>query len=236
MMSPRTRKAPRANSWSFRSVLNLHQLAQDLVPLNPLSALERQDERVVRFRGSQAVDARHAGDDDDIAPLEKGPRRGQPQPVDLVVDDGFLLDVGVRRRHVRFGLVVVVVADEELHGIPRKESTELLIQLRRERLVVHHHQRGPIHAREDLRHREGLAGPGDTEQDLGPVAALKPFDQLRNGRGLVTPKLEVAFELERRGRRNRRPFHPVTSCASPPQTRLRALPRSSRGGLAPSAP
>ena len=185
-------------------VLDLHQLAQDLVPLNPLSALERQDERVVRLRGSQAVDARHAGDDDDIVPLEKGPRRGQPQPVDLVVDDGFLLDVGVRRRHVRFGLVVVVVADEELHGIPRKESTELLIQLRRERLVVHHHQRGPIHAREDLRHREGLAGPGDTEQDLGPVAARKPFDQLRNGRGLVTPKLEVAFELERRGRRNRR--------------------------------
>ena len=47
-------------------------------------------------------------------------------PIDLIVDRGFLLDIGVGRGDVGLGLVVVVVADEILHGIVRKVSPELL--------------------------------------------------------------------------------------------------------------
>jgi hypothetical protein len=43
------------------------------------------------------------------------------QPVDLVVDRGVLLDVGVARRDVGLGLVVVVVADEVLDGVVGEE-------------------------------------------------------------------------------------------------------------------
>jgi hypothetical protein len=56
--------------------------------------------------------------------------------VDLVVDDGVLLDVGVARGDVRLGLVVVVVADEVLDGVVGEELLELAVELRRERLVV----------------------------------------------------------------------------------------------------
>ncbi len=152
-------------------VLNLDELPQNLVAIDLRAALERQHEAVVRLGRSEAVDARHARDDDDVAALEERPRRRQPQPVDLVVDDGFLLDVRVGRRHVGFGLVVVVVADEELDGVLRKEAPELLEELRGQRLVVHHDERRPVHARQHLRHREGLARAGDAEQHLRPVAA-----------------------------------------------------------------
>ena len=177
-------------------VLNLDQLAQDLIAIDALPFFERQHQAVVRIRRAEAVDARHAGDDDDVAALEERPRRRQPHAIDLVVDRRFLLDVGVAGRHVGFGLVVVVVADEVLDGVVGKEAPELLEQLRGERLVVRHHQRRPVHARDDLRHGVGLARAGDAEQHLMLVAAVQPVDQLGHGMDLIAAKLEVGCEVE----------------------------------------
>jgi len=50
-------------------------------------------------------------------------------PVDLVVDERVLLDVGVRLRDVGLGLVVVVVGDEVLDRVLREERLELSVQL-----------------------------------------------------------------------------------------------------------
>ena len=97
---------------------------------------------------------------------------------------------------VGLGLVVVVVADEVLDGVLRKEPAELLIQLRRQRLVVDHHQRRPVHLGDDLRHREGLARAGDAEQHLAPSPRVEPLDQLGNGPRLVAFQLEVRNEVE----------------------------------------
>ena len=103
-------------------VLDLDELPQNLVAVDPLPEFERQQHAVVRLRRAKAVDARDAGDDDDVAPLEERPRRRQAHAIDLVVDRRFLLDVRVGRRHVGFGLVVVVVADEVLDGVARERS------------------------------------------------------------------------------------------------------------------
>ena len=159
-------------------------------------SFERQQQPVVRLGRAQTVDARDAGDDDDVAPLEERARRREPHAVDLVVDRRFLLDVRVGGRNVGFGLVVVVVADEVLDGVLGKEALELLIELRGQRLVVRHDQRRPVHLRQHLRHREGLARAGDAEQHLVRVAAVQPFDQLGHGADLVAADLEVADELE----------------------------------------
>ena len=67
-------------------VLDLHQLAQDLIAIDALPFLERQHQPVVRLRRAQAVDARHAGDDDDVAALEERSGGRQPHAIDLVVD------------------------------------------------------------------------------------------------------------------------------------------------------
>ena len=58
-----------------------------------------------------------------------------PQPLDLVVDRGVLLDVGVGLRDVGLGLVVVVVGDEVLDGVVRQQLAELVGELGGQRLV-----------------------------------------------------------------------------------------------------
>jgi hypothetical protein len=58
-----------------------------------------------------------------------------PQPIDLVVDRGVLLDIEVLRGDVGLRLVVVVIADEVLDGVFGKELPELVAELRRQSLV-----------------------------------------------------------------------------------------------------
>ena len=76
--------------------------------------------------------------------------RAEPQPVEVVVARGVLLDVDVALRDVGFGLVVVVVADEVLDGVVGEQLRELLVELGGQRLVVADDQRRPA---EPLRSR-----------------------------------------------------------------------------------
>ncbi len=75
--------------------------------------LEHAEERLGR---AEAVDAGDGGDDDHVPALEQHLGGAQPQPVDLLVDAGLFLDIGVRRRNVGLGLVVVVIGDEVFDG------------------------------------------------------------------------------------------------------------------------
>ena len=84
-----------------------------------LEELQHAEERLGR---AQAVDARHRGHDQHVAALEQRLGRAQPQPVDLLVDVGLFLDVGVGLRDVGLGLVVVVVGDEVLDRVVRERS------------------------------------------------------------------------------------------------------------------
>ena len=79
-------------------VLEIDEVAQHRVA--PVLAADPQLEhrRAVVDRRAEAVDARHRGDDDHVAALEQGVRRGVAQPVDLVVAARVLLDVGVAPR------------------------------------------------------------------------------------------------------------------------------------------
>ncbi len=191
-------------------VLDFDELAQDLIAIDALAALERQHHAVIRLGRAEAVDARDAGDDDDVAALEQRPRRREAHAVDLVVDGRFLLDVRVGGGNVGFGLVVVVVADEVLDRVLGKEAPELLIELRGERLVVRHDQRRAVHPRDALRHGEGLARAGDAEQHLRLVAPQQPVDELVDGAGLVAAQFEIGDQLESvvlRGHRNLKAYH-----------------------------
>ena len=177
-------------------VLHLHQLPQHLLAADPLAALERQQHPVVRLGRTETVDARDAGDDDHVAALEERPGRRQPHPVDLVVDRRLLLDVRIGRGHVRFRLVVVVVADEVLDGVLGEEAAEFLEQLCCQRLVVHHHQRRAVHSGNGVRHRERLSGAGNAEQDLMRIPARQRFGQLGDRLRLVARQLEIGHEVE----------------------------------------
>ena len=178
-------------------VLDVDERPEKRVALELLPPLELLQEPVVRLGGADAVDAGDRRDDDHVVPREQRVRRRVAHAVDLVVDDRVLLDVRVGRRDVRLGLVVVVVADEVLDGVVGEELLELAVELRRERLVVRDDQRRPLHLRDHVRDREGLARAGDAEQHLVAVAAAQARRELLDGPRLVARGLEVAPEIER---------------------------------------
>ena len=131
-----------------------------------VAALEEDQHVEVAGRRAEAVDARDARDDDDVVALEQRLGGGVAHLVDLVVDRRVLLDVRVGRRDVGLGLVVVVVADEVADGVVGEERPELVVELRRERLVGRDDQRRPVHRGDHVRHGERLAAAGDAEQHL----------------------------------------------------------------------
>ena len=86
-----------------------------------IAFFEHEHHAVVRLGRADAVDAGDGGDDDDVAALEERASGAHAELIELIVDGGFFFDVGVARRDVGFGLVVVVVADEIFDGVRREE-------------------------------------------------------------------------------------------------------------------
>ena len=193
-------------------VLQLDEALEDGPLVVLLADVEGQELGGVGLRRAEAVDRGHAGDDDDVAPAEECAGGAVAQPVDLVVDRAVLLDVRVARRHVRLGLVVVVVADEVLDPVLGEELAELRRQLRGEALVRRQDQRGPLHLGDEARDREGLAGPGDAQERLVLLPRLDARGQLLDRLRLVSRRLEVRHQLEIRHEVTLRPGCDIHSC------------------------
>ena len=212
-------------------VLQVDELAQELVAVHVLALDDDLAVLVVGLRRAEAEDAGHRGDDDHVAASEQGRRRRVPQPVDLLVDRRVLLDVQVPRRDVGLGLVVVVVGDEVLDRVRREVRPELVAELRGERLVVRHDQRRPLDRLDRRGHRHRLAGAGGAEQRQAAVPALDPvrqgFDRLR----LVGGRRVDGVELE--GRHRQRTIDEREDGFR--RTRVRAPPRSSASIMSSAA-
>ena len=177
-------------------VVDVDQVAQDQVAPDGLPDVQVEHHLAVGFRVAQAVDARHRGHDQHVAAAEEGRGRGQAQPVDILVDVGFLLDIQVLFRDVGFRLVVIVVRDEILDGIVREEVFELGVKLGGQGLVVAHHQRGTVDLGHHRRDGEGLAGAGRAQQSLVAVVPAQAVHQPGDGRRLIAGRLEFGYKLK----------------------------------------
>ena len=177
-------------------VLHRDELADEPVAVDPLADLQRHHRVEVLLGRAEAVDAGDRRDHDDVAPAQQRVRGGVPQPLDLGVDRGVLLDEGVGLRHVGLGLVVVVVRDEVLDGVVRHELAELVRELRGERLVVREHERGALHLLDQPGRGRRLAGAGRAEQHDVGLAGVDAAGQLGDRGGLVAARPVVAHDLE----------------------------------------
>ena len=177
-------------------VLQRDEVGDQLALVDALALLQREGHRGVGLDRADTVDAGHRGDDDDVVALQQRARRRMAHAVDLLVDRGILLDVGVGARHIGFGLVVVVIADEVLHRVVGEEALELAIELRGQRLVRREDDGGALRRLDHLGHGVGLARAGDAEQHLGAVVAVDAFDQFLDRGRLVALRLVFGLDLE----------------------------------------
>ena len=177
-------------------VLQRDQIGEQRALVEPLAALDRKRHRRIGLDRADTVDARYRGDDDDVVAFQERARRRVPHAVDLLVDRGILLDIGVGARDIGFRLVVIVIADEIFDGVVGKETPELAVELCRQRLVGREDQGRALRLLDHLRHREGLARTGHAEQHLGAVVAAHAFDQFGDRLRLVALRVEVRLDDE----------------------------------------
>ena len=191
------RNLPRVKSISLRSYCMSTSWRSDCCRgVRSAPFLRLTHEAVVFLRLAQAVDAGDRGHDEHIAALEEGAGGGVAQLIYLLVDVRVFLDVGVGAGDIGLRLVVVVVADEVLHGVVGEELLELGVELGGQRLVVADDQGGALHPLDDVGHGEGLAAAGDAQQGLVLIALLQPLHQLIHRLGLVAghPKSETILK------------------------------------------
>ena len=178
-------------------VLNGDELAQDVLTHDRLPLVQRQDHLVIALWRAETVDARNARDDDAVAPLEERARRRVAQFINLVVDRRILFDVSVRRRNIRLGLVVVIIADKIADIILREERLELTRQLRRQRLVVRDDKRRLLYALNRLGDRVRLARARSAEEHLRLLPVLDARRQVPNRTRLIPHRLKRRRNLKR---------------------------------------
>ena len=178
-------------------VLQRHQIGEQLPLIDLVALLDGEGHRRIGLDRADAVDARHRSDDHNVVAFQQRARRGVPHAIDLLVDRGFFLDVGVGARDVGFGLVVVVIRDEILHRVIGEEAPELSVELRGQGLVRRQDQRRALRRLDHLGHREGLAGSRDAKKNLGAVVALHAFDQILDRGRLIALRLEVGLDDKR---------------------------------------
>ena len=177
-------------------VADIGQTAHQLVAVALLPGAQGNDHALVVDRVAQTVDAGDGGNDDHIPALGQRGSRAVAQALDLVVDGGVLLNIGVGVRDIRLWLIVVIVGNEIFHGVVREELPELRAELRRQRLVVRQHERRPVQLLDDVRHGKGLAGAGDAKQDLLVEAHFDAVYKFFDGLRLVAGRLIFGNKLK----------------------------------------
>ena len=173
-------------------VENLDQLAGNVLALDLLALLQEKQHAVIRLGRAQAVNATHRSHDQAVAPLKQRTGGREPQLVQFIVDGGFFFDVEIGGGNVGFGLVIVVVGNEIFHRVMGEEALEFVIELRRQRLVVRHHDGGPVGLLDHLGHGVGLARSRHAQQNLVLLAIEHTPNQGLEGSGLVAARFVVA--------------------------------------------
>ncbi len=118
------------------------------------------------------------------------------QAIDMIIDGRIFFDISIGRRDIGFGLIVIVIGDEILNRVFRKELLVLRVELCGQNFIGRQNQRGFLNLRDDVRGRERFAAAGDAQENLMARAVANTLDQFLNGCGLVAGRFEGRFEFK----------------------------------------
>ena len=122
------------------------------------------------------------------------------QAVDLIIDGGILLNIGVGRGDIRLRLVVIVVRYEIFYRILWKKFAQLGAELCGQRFIVREHQRRTLGLLDDVRHGERLARAGNAHQRLLGQTVVDALHQFGYRLRLIACHLVGAVYLKFRHR------------------------------------
>ncbi len=77
---------------------------------------------LVFARGAETVNAGHRGDNYDILSLEQRSGGTKPQAINVFIHRSVFFNVRICGGNISLRLVVIVVTDEKLDGVPRKKG------------------------------------------------------------------------------------------------------------------
>ena len=132
---------------------------------------------LVFFRISQTIDTGNRRYDNHVFSLNQSRCGTVPHLINLVINRRILRNICVRGRHIGLRLIIIIIRHKILNRIVRKKRLELAVKLCCKRLIVRYDERRLIQLRDNICHREGLAGAGYTEQRLTFLARFKAFYQ-----------------------------------------------------------
>ena len=177
-------------------VLHVYELAEKVLAVTGLATFYTGDKATVLLGLAESVDAGDRSNYEHVAALEEGAGGGMAELVDFLVNVNVFLDIGIGAGDVGLRLVVVVVADEVLHGVVGEELLEFGGELGGQRLVVTDDQRRPLRPGDDIGHGEGLAAAGDAEQGLVLKVLVQARHQPVHRLRLVAGHFEIGDYLE----------------------------------------
>ena len=109
----------------------------------------------------------------------------------MLIDRRVFLDIRITRRNVGFRLIVVVIGYEVFDRVIGEELPHLSIKLGSESLVRCQDQSRSPKLGDDMSHRKGLPGTGDTKQCLERLAGMNTLKQFTDCLRLVTRRFKV---------------------------------------------
>ncbi len=166
-------------------VLEFGKAAQQVALIDGIATIDMQNHLQVQAGVTESVDRRHRRDHDRIGALQQGLGCREAHLFDVLVDRCILLYIGIRGRHIGFGLVIVVIGNEILDRVVRECFAEFAIQLRRQRLVRRQHDGRALDLADHMRNGERLAGSGNPQQYLRQQPGVDAVDQLADRLRLI---------------------------------------------------
>ena len=124
---------------------------------------QRDDHALIINRVAQTVQTADRGHHDHIPALKQRGCGTVAQAVDLLVDGGILLDIGIRVGNIGLRLIIIVIRNKVFHRIFREKLPKFAAKLSSQRFVVRQNQGGAVQFFDDRGHGKGLTGAGDTQ-------------------------------------------------------------------------
>ena len=100
-----------------------------IVPLDPHTGPEGNHHLLIVFLAADAIYTGDRGNHDYIPTLDQGCRGTVSKFIDLIIDGGILLDIGIRGGNIGLRLIIIIVGYKVFHGILREKLLHLTVEL-----------------------------------------------------------------------------------------------------------